>query len=199
MPSVAAIVLPSLAVLLKGIFARTLYTVHGFLCVWRLTDVKSDPTYWLATVPVLLLPIEMVITVAVNKTKGEWKWFCPSVFLCLATSVSAIYILEIELMNQRIDYTETKNLTSCDVESGDVHTNSTRLSDIHGLRIPLSLRDDYWVLALEQFLVCMIIVGRWFLPKGDMTREQLSTLLLVYIGIASTSWSLYGRDSRNRR
>ncbi|XP_070579220.1 transmembrane protein 26-like [Ptychodera flava] len=94
-------------------------------------------------------------------------------------------MLETELMDQRIDYKEINNLTSCDADSGDVYTNSTGLSDFHGVSVPLSLTDDYWVLALEQFLMCILIVGRWFLPKGDMTREQLSTLLLVYIGMAS--------------
>ncbi|XP_070576392.1 transmembrane protein 26-like, partial [Ptychodera flava] len=39
--------------------------------------------------------------------------------------------------------------------------------------------------CLGAIVVCILIVGRWFLPKGDLTREQLSTLLLVYIGMAS--------------
>lgn len=28
----------------------------------------------------------------------------------------------------------------------------------------------------------ILIIGRWMLPKGDLTRDQLSQLLLVYIG-----------------
>ena len=31
----------------------------------------------------------------------------------------------------------------------------------------------------------ILIIGRWLLPKGDLTREQLSQLLLVYIGTAA--------------
>ena len=35
---------------------------------------------------------------------------------------------------------------------------------------------------IEQFLMLVLIIGRWLLPKGDLTRDQLSQLLLVYIG-----------------
>ena len=31
----------------------------------------------------------------------------------------------------------------------------------------------------------ILIIGRWMLPKGDMTRDQLAQLLLVYIGTAA--------------
>lgn len=31
----------------------------------------------------------------------------------------------------------------------------------------------------------ILILGRWMLPKGDLTRDQLSQLLLVYIGTAA--------------
>jgi len=31
----------------------------------------------------------------------------------------------------------------------------------------------------------MLILGRWMLPKGKLTHDQLSQLLLVYIGTAA--------------
>lgn len=42
-----------------------------------------------------------------------------------------------------------------------------------------------WITLIEQFLMLILIVGRWMLPKGDLTRDQLSQLLLVYIGTAA--------------
>ena len=41
------------------------------------------------------------------------------------------------------------------------------------------------VMIIEQFLMLILIIGRWMLPKGDLTRDQLSQLLLVYIGTAA--------------
>jgi hypothetical protein len=31
----------------------------------------------------------------------------------------------------------------------------------------------------------ILIIGRWMLPKGDLTRDELSQLLLCYIGTAA--------------
>ncbi len=44
---------------------------------------------------------------------------------------------------------------------------------------------DMWVLSIEQSLLFLLIIGRWMLPKGDISHDQLSQLLFVYIGIAS--------------
>lgn len=44
------------------------------------------------------------------------------------------------------------------------------------------VNEDTWITLIEQFLMLILIVGRWMLPKGDLTRDQLSQLLLVYIG-----------------
>ena len=53
------------------------------------------------------------------------------------------------------------------------------------INIPVALTDDSWSLALEQFLLALLLLGRWLLPKGSLTRDQLSQLLLVYIGMAA--------------
>jgi len=42
-----------------------------------------------------------------------------------------------------------------------------------------------WVRTLEQILLLILILGRWMLPKGKLTHDQLSQLLLVYIGTAA--------------
>jgi hypothetical protein len=42
-----------------------------------------------------------------------------------------------------------------------------------------------WTQIIEQTLLLVLIIGRWLLPVGKtMTRDQLSQLLLVYIGTA---------------
>lgn len=49
----------------------------------------------------------------------------------------------------------------------------------------VNLSNDLWVQVLEQLLLVILIFGRWLLPKGDLSRDQLSQLLLVYIGMAA--------------
>jgi hypothetical protein len=42
-----------------------------------------------------------------------------------------------------------------------------------------------WVVMVEQLLLFVLILGRWMLPKGKISRDELSQLLLVYIGMAA--------------
>ncbi|KAI6182904.1 hypothetical protein M3Y97_00430600 [Aphelenchoides bicaudatus] len=47
------------------------------------------------------------------------------------------------------------------------------------------LDDKLQYQVLEQLLLVVLIVGRWLLPKGDISREQLSQILLAYLAISS--------------
>ena len=47
------------------------------------------------------------------------------------------------------------------------------------------IQNREWVRTLEQLLLLILILGRWMLPKGKLTHDQLSQLLLVYIGTAA--------------
>lgn len=53
------------------------------------------------------------------------------------------------------------------------------------LSFSVTLSNDEWVVILEQALLVLVIVGRWLLPKGSLTRTQLSSLLLMYLATAS--------------
>ena len=37
----------------------------------------------------------------------------------------------------------------------------------------------------ELGLILVVITGRWLLPRGEITRDQLSALLLTYVGTAA--------------
>lgn len=43
-----------------------------------------------------------------------------------------------------------------------------------------------WILALHQALLVLLIVGKWLMPnEGDLTRDELSQLLLIFVGTAA--------------
>jgi len=44
---------------------------------------------------------------------------------------------------------------------------------------------------MEQALLFILILGRWFMPKGNITKNQLSQILLVYIGMAADIMELF--------
>lgn len=53
------------------------------------------------------------------------------------------------------------------------------------MELSLELSEQEWVLLIEQAMMVLLIVGRWLLPKGELTRAQLSQLLLVYLALAA--------------
>ncbi|EDV44233.1 uncharacterized protein Dana_GF16125 [Drosophila ananassae] len=185
---------------IKAILTRIIFSAHSLLAIWQVTAIKKDYKYWTLCGPLLLLLLEGIFTIMIKKTQ-EWRWFCPSVFLYLSSIVPAIWLLELEKVAKRVrimknsmaiaNATNTGNFTSFGVGViGSLDSNDSSITavatllDRTGITIPV-MTTDTWTTLIEQFLMLILIVGRWMLPKGDLTRDQLSQLLLVYIGTAA--------------
>ena len=59
------------------------------------------------------------------------------------------------------------------------------------ISIPIQLEPDTWVVIMEQLFLYLMILGRWVLPRGEISRNELSQLLFVFIGIASDITELF--------
>ncbi|KAL8588295.1 hypothetical protein ACOMHN_049073 [Nucella lapillus] len=181
--------------LFKAVVSRTLFALHGFICIWRVTVIKGQPLYWLLTGTIPVMVLEAVFTIK-KKKGGEWKWVCPSVLLYLGTAVPAIWFLELDLMRLRMDaqvsqVSQVSAAVSVAPLGPSVQEDAIS-SVLNGqLHLSFSLGREEWCKILEQMLLLLLIVGRWLLPKGDITREQLSQLLLVYIGMAADIIELF--------
>jgi len=57
----------------KAVVSRTLFALHGFICIWRVTVIKGQPLYWLLTGTIPVMVLETVFTIK-KKKGGEWKW-----------------------------------------------------------------------------------------------------------------------------
>ncbi|KAG4076381.1 hypothetical protein HA402_005824 [Bradysia odoriphaga] len=163
---------------IKAIITRVLFGTHGFIAIWQVARNKENPVYWYLCAPIGLLVLEGLFTLAIKKNQ-EWRWFCPSVFIYLSSVVPAIWLLELDKIERRLRFQEETgnlNLTAIDLK---------KLDKLLGVQIKLpdiQVDPSTWITLIEQFLMLVLIVGRWMLPKGDLTRDQLSQLLLVYIG-----------------
>ncbi|KAK0176829.1 hypothetical protein PV328_000931 [Microctonus aethiopoides] len=173
---------------IKAIITRLVFASHGFIAIWQVATFKKNPLYWYLSGPIILLFFEGIFTVTI-KANQEWKWFCPSVFLYLGSVVPAIWLLELDKLERRmrvrdsnINISETLDLTNLAAD------DLKHLEKVFGVNLKLpdiKISTETWVTLIEQFLMLVLIVGRWMLPKGDLTRDQLSQLLLVYIGTAA--------------
>ncbi|XP_063991452.1 transmembrane protein 26 [Diachasmimorpha longicaudata] len=173
---------------IKAIITRLVFASHGFIAIWQVTTFKKNPLYWYLSCPILLLFFEGLFTLTIKENQ-EWKWFCPSVFLYLGSVVPAIWLLELDKLDRIMRPSPahmniSKTLDLSHLAAKDLE----QLEQLFGVKMQLpdiQISTETWVTLIEQFLMLVLIVGRWMLPKGDLTRDQLSQLLLVYIGTAA--------------
>ncbi|XP_061700965.1 transmembrane protein 26 isoform X2 [Syngnathoides biaculeatus] len=154
-----------------ALLSRILFAVHGIVTVWRVVLVRG-PMYWLLLLGITLLAIELAITLKYTRN-AEWKWFSPMVFLYLCTVVPSIWVLELSLLE------------------GNVNANVSEMNYKFFKRIPISvttnmkINPEDWVTGLEQTMLIVLVIGRWLMPMGHLSRDQLSQLLMVYVGLGA--------------
>ncbi|KAJ8257603.1 hypothetical protein GJAV_G00187580 [Gymnothorax javanicus] len=157
---------------LLALLSRFLFGVHGVVTVWRVVAVKGEPLYWLLLTGVALLGVEMAITLKCTRN-AEWKWFCPMVFLYLSTVVPSIWFLELDLLQWKLPV------------NASFGNDLLLLSHIPIAAGLVELDPEHWAAGLEQTMLIVLVLGRWLMPKGDMSRDQLSQLLMVYVGLGA--------------
>ncbi|KAM6930107.1 transmembrane protein 26 [Lycodopsis pacificus] len=158
--------------ILLALLSRFLFAVHGVVTVWRVVAVKEEPLYWLLLTGVALLGLEMAVTLKCTQN-AEWKWFSPMVFLYLSTVIPSIWFLELSLLQSKMPVNNSLGL---------------ELQLLDPILIPVAiveLEPENWVAGLEQTMLIVLVLGRWLMPKGDMSRDQLSQLLMVYVGLGA--------------
>uniref|UniRef100_A0A9L0RV17 Transmembrane protein 26 n=1 Tax=Equus caballus TaxID=9796 RepID=A0A9L0RV17_HORSE len=57
-------------VLLNALVTRLLFVLHSLVGVWRVTEVKKEPWYWLLALLNLLLFLETVLTLKFKHGRG---------------------------------------------------------------------------------------------------------------------------------
>lgn len=152
--------------------------------------MKQDSNYWLLTILFLPLVVEMIITRKSRKGQG-YKWFSPPIFLFLISIIPSIWILELHQQDKATD-PQCKKLDSWEklrelITLNKTLGNLTDQSYVKNLNQVLSnVCSNEWILALHQILLLLLIVGKWLLPLGGgVTREELSQLLLIFVGTAA--------------
>ncbi|XP_015202034.1 transmembrane protein 26b isoform X1 [Lepisosteus oculatus] len=168
-----------------AVVTRFFFILLSLIGVWRVTEVKQNKLYWLLTILYLPLVAEMIYTLKRRKGK-DYKWFSPAILLFLVSIIPSIWILELHThQNKVIDqkckkldsYESIKDIVPIGSRGNLTFQNSTQLSN---------LCDDAWTLALHQILLILLIIGKWLLPIGaGITRDELSQLLLIFVGIAA--------------
>ncbi|XP_056385846.1 transmembrane protein 26 [Hyla sarda] len=168
-----------LTVFLSAVVPRFLFMLHSVVGVWRVTVLKNDKIYWLLALVNILLCIEMVLTLKLKKGRGL-KWVSPPIFCYLLSIVPSLWLLEINIGLQSCDNKTTVNIT---LNHNHTDLIQTSIQFVESLN---EICQSAWTLALHQTFLLLLIIGKWLLPIGDgVTRDQLSQLLLMFVGTAA--------------
>ncbi|KAM9336537.1 transmembrane protein 26-like [Symphorus nematophorus] len=170
-----------------AVVTRCLFILVSLIGVWRVVWVKDNGLYWFLTILYLPLVAEMILTLR-RRRGNDYKWFSPAIFLFLISIIPSLWILELhhqenkstDSMCEKLDSTENiKRLFR-------LWRNSTDGSEPpEGVYLSSVCAND-WILALHQILLILLILGKWLLPAaGELTRDQLSQLLLIFVGTAA--------------
>ncbi|XP_053167312.1 transmembrane protein 26 [Hemicordylus capensis] len=175
-----------LLVLLAALGTRLLFFSHSVLGVWRVTKVKKEPRYWLLALLNLLLCLETALTLKFKQGRG-YKWFSPAIFLYLISTVPSLWLLElhpgIQFCRNESEQLEQNMSERNGHESIDSLIPEKALVLLNTLS---AVCEPIWMLGLHQTFLLFLIIGRWLLPiGGEITRDQLSQLLLMFVGTAA--------------
>ncbi|XP_067223597.1 transmembrane protein 26 [Chanodichthys erythropterus] len=170
-----------------AIITRSLFILVSLIGVWRVKTVKNDNMYWLLTVLYLPLVVEMIFTL--RRRKGQdYKWFSPAILLFLISIIPSIWILELHHQENKASDPQCRKLDSWDNVKSILPSNGTMVNETlkHLERMLTSVCPNDWILALHQVLLILLILGKWLLPLGGgVTRDELSQLLLIFVGTAA--------------
>nr|XP_020456559.1 transmembrane protein 26 [Monopterus albus] len=175
-----------------AIITRALFILVSLAGVWRVTWVKKqDYRYWLLTFLFLPLVVEMIITLKRRQGK-DYKWFSPPIFLFLISIIPSIWLLELHHQQDQVNEAHCKKLDSWENVREVITLNQTMRNNTsyqNYLKIIQNMKgktSNDWILALHQVLLILLILGKWLLPLGGgVTREELSQLLLIFVGTAA--------------
>nr|XP_046258716.1 transmembrane protein 26-like isoform X2 [Scatophagus argus] len=131
-----------------------------------------------------------------RKTALKQQTFSPPIFLFLICIIPSIWILELHHQQNKDSDPQCKKLNSLEnvrkLITIQHNNNNTRENGTHQdyLRIFnnvfTSVCSDDWILGLHQVVLILVILGKWLLPLGGgVTRDELSQLLLIFVGTAA--------------
>ncbi|CAL2029861.1 unnamed protein product [Caenorhabditis brenneri] len=152
---------------LRAILARGIFIVHSIVTIRQTVLISERESVWGFALLSLLIVFEGGYAI-IMRAGDERKWFCTSVLLYIVATAPPIWILETRICNWRANMEKS-------TQGFETIQHPVALKDNSELRLQL----------LEQLLLVNLIVGRWLLPKGDISREQLSQILLAYLAISS--------------
>lgn len=182
----------AILLVLTEIVSRLVFVAHGFISIALLFCYHRDnhAGFWLLFLPQFGLISEFVLTMWKRKSM-QFRFFWPSGFFYVLTMIPIICINELE-ENKVIWHNLTNGITDVDVKINKTTTLSPATTKFskppvytvgNDVRICQTISKHSFIKQIcELGMFLCIIIGRWMIPRGQITRDQLSALLLGFVG-----------------
>ncbi|XP_029962550.1 transmembrane protein 26-like [Salarias fasciatus] len=176
----------------SAIITRALFILAALYMIFEVAKKMQDANFWYLTFLFLPLVAEMIVTLKNRKGK-DYKWFSPPIFLFLVSIIPSFWILELYHQKETVEVLRTRYKEEKLTQHVAAQNNllpKIRLS-VYSLSLQsydrmLSFCYKDESLADYQVLLVLLILGKWLLPLGGgITKEELSQLLLNFVGTAA--------------
>ncbi|XP_059083788.1 transmembrane protein 26-like isoform X2 [Tigriopus californicus] len=203
----------SCVTIIKAALARLLFASHSWITVWRVVEQEKSDWYWRVGIAIIMILMVEGFHALCYRKGEELAWLCPSVLIYLSCIIPSIWILELrtnrkQLLCQYLTAVQEmpKNNKLQSVVSDIMQISEEDIKEAHescrnnpeqanptivpeneipGFGFNTQLKPEQWTRILEQVVLVVLIWGRWLLPKGRLSRDQFSQMMLVFIGMAA--------------
>lgn len=170
----------------RALFARLLLMAHCCFSVYLVA--KIDTRYYGIYAPYLFFFLVETAAILYFRWGCEWKRVCTCFCVYLFTMIPVLWILRLHEIDQsKTGGNATQVNQSLPLQAGakDNPIFDALVSD----EKEASTFANYFKKAasslLEQWMMILIILCRWFLPRGRIDRNSLTQLLIMYSGISA--------------
>ena len=162
----------------KAMLTRLLFLTHGITSVHLVIQEHGEYVkHMFLYIPVVALVAEMFMMLKRKKWEFEYIW--PTGFCYITTVIPVIWITELELFKARLYKRDKLNTTLFSTHSQKEMEGRLYLSDME------FSNEVFGRKICELGLFIGLLIGRWLTPRGSITRDGLSALLLGYVGTTS--------------
>lgn len=170
---------------LRHLLTRFLFLSHGILTFGIFFNNSPNEKNWFLTVPLVLLLIDIIV-------RKEFKHFWISAFLYIASLLPIIWLVEIDMLQTRLETLKIYNITIVSHEDGADYSHNdlppvlksnekTKKNSLFNLDF-LNLSNEIVAKKLcEIGIVVGLILGRAMMPRGPISHDKLSSMLLTFV------------------
>ncbi|KAI3422513.1 hypothetical protein GPALN_013019 [Globodera pallida] len=163
-----------LANIARALAVRALLMAHSLLCIWTAAETRGDNSVWAFALLAMCLVGEGFYAVVV-RAGDDPKWFSPVVLLYLFATVPPLWLV----------YASMCPTGPSSIVHG-LNVSAICASSPASLGLQPNAREDIvGQQLLGHSLFLTLLFARWLLPRAELSREELTQILLAYVAIVT--------------